>query len=59
MFTNWQDVAVALVALGAAVTVVWRTLGAWGDSGPASGGAPGCDHCPVTKTRSHNGPMGQ
>lgn len=47
MFANWQDVVVALVALGAAVTVVWRTLGAWGDSSPGAGGTPGCDHCPA------------
>jgi hypothetical protein len=46
MFATWQDVVVAFVALGAAVTVVWRTLGAWSDSTPG-GGVSGCDHCPV------------
>lgn len=46
MVTGWQDVAVSLVALGAAVTVVWRTFGAWSDSSPGAG-SPGCDHCAV------------
>jgi len=46
MFAGWQDVVVTVVALGAAVTVVWRTLGAWGDSKPGAE-SPGCDHCPV------------
>ena len=46
MFAGWQDIAVAVVALGAAITVVWRTLGTWGDSKPGAG-SPGCDHCPV------------
>jgi hypothetical protein len=58
MFATWQDVVVALVALGAAITVVWRTLGAWSDSKPGTGTA-GCDHCAVKKVYSDNGPMGQ
>lgn len=48
MFAGWQDVVVTMAALGAAVTVVWRTLGAWGDSRPGAG-TPGCDHCAVRK----------
>lgn len=59
MFATWQDVVVALVAFGAAITVVWRTLGAWSDSAPGAGGTPGCDHCAVKKVYSDNGPMGQ
>jgi len=46
MFAGWQDIVVTAVALGAAITVVWRTLGAWGDSKPGNGTA-GCDHCAV------------
>jgi hypothetical protein len=53
MFGGWQDVVVTAVALAAAITVVWRTLGAWGDSTPGAG-SPGCDHCAVK-----NGEMGK
>jgi hypothetical protein len=47
MFATWQDIVVAIVALGAAVLVIWRTLGAWADSKPGAGTTPGCDHCAV------------
>jgi hypothetical protein len=58
MFAGWQDVVVTVVALGAAVTVVWRTLGAWSDSQPGTGTA-GCDHCAVKKVHSENEAMRQ
>jgi hypothetical protein len=45
MLAHWQDVVVTLVAAAAAITVVWRTLGTFGDARPGGGGAPGCDHC--------------
>lgn len=47
MFATWQDTVVTLVALAAAVTVVWRTLGHWRDGAP--GASPGCDHCALKK----------
>lgn len=46
LFATWQDGLVTLIALGAAVLVVVRTLGNWKDSKPG-GSAPGCDHCAV------------
>lgn len=47
MFATWQDVFVTLVAAGAAITVVWRTVGHWSESRPGGAGNPGCDHCAI------------
>jgi hypothetical protein len=44
MLESWQDVVVTVAAAAAAITVVWRTLGTFGDARPGRG-APGCDHC--------------
>jgi hypothetical protein len=51
MSAGWQDIVVTIVAFGAAVTVVWRTLGTWADSKPGSSASPGCDHCAIKKMR--------
>lgn len=59
MFETWQDVLVTLVAAGAAVTVVWRTLGTWQDGRPGGAASPACDHCAVKTAYDAREPRGR
>lgn len=42
MFGGWQDIVVTVISAGAALVVVWRTVGHWQQSRPVKSG---CDHC--------------